>query len=126
MVERLRVEGIPQLQRVLKAIGKEAHDELGQLHKEIGRKWIGWLGGPDSGVGAGAGSRYRASATKRDVLLRVGGSHRSKRVEQWGKRRKPERGRRPLVIGAAEGRHDEITDMYLDGIERIIRRHGMT
>ena len=125
MVARVVVDNLPQVRAQLRAFGADAYKELGEVHKEVGRLWIGWLGGPDSGVGAGAGARFRPSANRREVLLRVGGTHRSRNVEQWGKRHKPERGRRPFILGAAEKREREIVWTYQRMIERLIRKHNV-
>lgn len=135
MVEgRLHVEGVRELNKLLRAVGgRELQKELGQVHKSIGQMVIDQLGGAKTGVGEGAGSTVRASAATREVQLRVGGSHRAAdgpiRPEQWGKREVWPGGlppARPHLIGAAAAIEDRIEDAYLDGVDAIIRRVGLT
>lgn len=125
---RIQVEGIPELRALLKQVGgKELEKELGQVHKRIGQMVIDRLGGKNTGVGAGAGSSIRPSAAAREVLLRVGGTHRARwgRVGRWGKRWDGvERGRRPHLIGAATEMQDQIEDAYMRGVDQLIRKVG--
>ena len=81
-------------------------------------------GGKDTGVGLGAGSTIRASAVTREVVLRVGGAHRSKKVQQWGRRPVRPHPQRPYLIQAAVKIQKRIEQKYVDGVERIMRRAG--
>lgn len=129
---RLQVEGVRELNRLLKqAGGKELQKELGQVHKGIGSLVIAALGGRDTGVGEGRGEKIRPSAATREVQLLVGGSHRAPqpRRSQWGVRQLWPGGQppaRPHLIGAAVAMERQITDKYLDGVDAIIRRNGLT
>lgn len=127
---RLQVEGVRELNRLLRQIGgRELQKELGQVHKRIGQMVIARLGGARTGVGRGAGQTIRPSAATREVLLRVGGSHRSERPEQWGREQVWPGGLppvRPHLIEAAREIEDDITDEYLSGVDAIFRRHRMT
>lgn len=126
----LHIEGVRELNRLLRQVGgRELQKELGQVHKRIGRMVIDRLGGSRTGVGRGAGQSIRPSAATREVLLRVGGSHRSERPEQWGREQVWPGGLppvRPHLIEAAREIEDEISDEYLTGVEAIFRRHGLT
>lgn len=122
MVARASIEGLPQLRAKFRKAGPEFDRELGQLHREMGRVWIGWVGGAQTGVGEGAGSTIRPSATKREVLLRVGHSRRSKKVRQWGQTQVMPHPGRPNILGAAEGRRWEIERRYVQGLKRVIRK----
>lgn len=123
---RLKVEGVRELNRLLKeAGGRDLQKELGQVHKQVGQMVIDRAGGANTGVGAGAGARIRPSSATREVVLRVGGKHRATwgRVGRWGKRwTGREQGKRPHLIGAAMDIRDPITDTYLEGVEKILRK----
>lgn len=122
MVARLHIEGKRELDRTLKAWGgKEGRKELGQVHKTIGGMVIDQAGGADSGVGSGAGSKLRPSAATREVTIRAGGKHRSRKVQQWGKTPVMPHPFRPNIVGAAEQIKDRISDAYLDGVESVLR-----
>jgi hypothetical protein len=128
---RLHIEGVRELNRLLKATGdKDLPKELGQVHKKIGEMVIRRLGGTSTGVGEGRGENIRPSAAKREVLLNVGGSHRrgTGRKRQWGLRQVWPGGRhpdRPHLIGAAMQIQDQIEREYMDGVEAVIRRAGL-
>lgn len=125
---RLQIEGARELNRLLRQVGgRDLQKELGQVHKDVGRMVIARLGGADTGVGSGAGATVRPSAATREVLLRVGGAHRTGGpVHRWGKRwNRRERGRRPHLIGAALAIEEQITDRYLAGVDRVIRSAGL-
>lgn len=129
---RLHVEGVRQLNRLLRKVGgRELQKELGQVHKSIGELVIARLGGRKTGVGSGRGETVRPSAATREVLLRVGGSHRasSPRRLQWGRvQRWPggEPPQRPHIIQAARDIQPQIEREYLDGVDQVIRRNGLS
>lgn len=120
----LEVEGHKEFQRAVRQMrSRELNKRLGQANKEVGKLVIDRLSPrPDpAAIGAGKGASVRPSASKRDVLLRVGGSHRAKSpLSVWGKRRVLRVGAhapdRPFIQGTAEKHSDEIGDKYLSGI----------
>ena len=130
---RVHIEGIRELNRLLRQVGgRELQKELGQLHRQIGEMVISRLGGRSTGVGSGRGETIRPSAAAREVQLRVGGSHRAQggptRPRQWGRVQRWPGGQapaRPHLIGAAMDIQDRIEDVYLDGVDRIVRRAGL-
>lgn len=119
---RIEVEGYKEFQAAARKARGELPKVLGQLHKDIGTFIISRLHPP--AVGSGAGARVRPSASKRDVLIRVGGGHRNNdpRKLQWGKTqefdddgRAPER---PDILGTARKHQQRIEEMLLRGIEK--------
>lgn len=129
VASRLHIEGGRELNKLLRQIGgRELQKELGQVHRRIGQMVIAHVGGAKTGVGRGAGETIRPSAAAREVLLRVGGSHRSERPEQWGREQVWPGGLppvRPHLIEGAREIEDEISEEYLSGIDSILRRHGV-
>ena len=129
MAQSIRVEGLQELQRALRAAGDtEVPKRLGQANKQIGELVISKLEPrPDpAAVGVGSGSAVRASAAKREVLLRVGGAHRPKPpLSVWGKKTTAPVGqRRPLrpnILGTVERHHTEIEDAYLEAVTKALR-----
>ena len=125
---RLVIEGVPELRKMLREVGgRELEKELGQVHKRIGEMVISAAGGRNTGVGEGAGASIRPSASVREVLLRVGGSHRDMKARQWGRRQIWPGGQapsRPYLIGAAVKQRSQILDQYDRSIRDIIRRVG--
>lgn len=116
---RVEIEGYDDFVRaVRRAQDTELPKALGELHRDIGSFIISRLN-PKS-VGAGAGAMVRPSATKREVLLRVGGGHRDSKADQWGKRQSWPGGRapeRPDIIGTAERYESQILRMLRDRVE---------
>lgn len=110
-----------------KAVDSGLPKRLGQAHKEIGQLVISRLSPrpTPAAVGTGGGSTVRPSASKRDVLLRVGGSHRPKPpMSVWGKRRALRVGTsappRPYIKETADRHRDEIGTAYLEAISRAM------
>lgn len=125
----VEIEGLQELQRAIrKSVDTDLPKRLGQAHKEIGQLVIDRLQPrPDPmAVGAGAGASVRPSASKREVLLRVGGKHRDAHapLSQWGKRTVGRVGRhapkRPYIKKSAEGELDDIGRLYLEAIARAM------
>lgn len=124
---RIRVEGYKEFQRaVSRAVDTRLPKAIGEVHRDIGRYVISRLhpSPTSAAVGEGAGATVRPSATRREVVLRVGGSHRSKRVQQWGRR--PIRlfqpaPPRPHIIGTALAHQDHIERLLLEGISRALK-----
>lgn len=122
---QIRVEGYRELQRaVSKAVDTDLPKRIGQVHKDIGTFVISRL--QPKAVGEGAGASVRPSATRREVILRVGGGHRDEepRVLQWGKRQKFPGGappERPHIVGTAPRHQAEIEDMFLEGIDAALK-----
>lgn len=120
---RLEVEGMDEVRAAFRRLGgPEMVRQLGQVHKRVGELVIARAGGAQTGIGLGAGSTIRPSASTREVQLRVGGTFRAKfgKWRQWGKtQRWPPPEPRPYLVGAAVAAKDEIFDAYLDGIADV-------
>lgn len=102
---------------------------LGQANKEIGQRFISeWLHPkPDpQAVGEGRGAAVRPSASKREVLLRVGGGHRADHTPQmqWGKRLgRPIRRKappRPYIRESVERHRPQIMDAWLEAVSKAM------
>lgn len=123
---RITVDGVEDLARALRAVGGQPlQRELGEVHRGIGQTIIDHAGGRRTGVGTGRGATIRPSAAARAVTLRVGGSHRDSRREQWGRTQKWPGGdppERPHLIGAVVEVEDQIIDAYAEGIDRILQQ----
>ena len=111
------IEGYREFQMALKRQMGKLPAALGEAHKEVGKFIIDNLSPrPDAlAVGEGAGSAVRPSATKRDLILRVGGKHRAERspLPPWGKRPvQPYKGApdRPYIVGTALDHEEEIRE----------------
>lgn len=109
------------LRELRRAADVELPKEIGQVNKEIGKYVIARL--QPKTVGAGAGASVRPSATKREVLLRVGFSGRNSHALQWGRRQvwpggsAPER---PNIAATAEAHQPQLIDMFRRGINRAL------
>lgn len=112
----IEVEGLRELQASIKQQLGKLPKEIGEAHKDVGNFVIGKIPeGDPHAVGAGTGARVRPSATKRDVLLRVGHTNRQAAWYQWGKQRvNPPAPGRPFIVGTIEKHQDEIEDYFLD------------
>ena len=119
----IRIEGLKEVQAALRNAENKLPKALGEAHKEIGQFIIGKVPqGSANAVGTGTGSTLRASATKRDVVLRVGGANRAAiaserhiatRRTQWGKSEvQPFQSGRPYIIGTMEDNRDEILEVF--------------
>lgn len=124
MTESIRVEGLREFSRDVTRANAALGKELGQVNKRIGRliidRWLRPRSVPEA-VGRGAGAAIRPSATKREVLLRVGGKHRARHLPymQWGKRPvgSPSAApARPYIKKSAMDHRDEITDLWLQSV----------
>jgi hypothetical protein len=126
----VRVEGLKEFQ----AAARRATDtglpkRLGEANRSIGQLVISKLSpSPDaSAVGEGAGAAVRASAAKREVLLRVGGAHRAGKSPQmqWGKLPGPlafrSRPARPYIRETVESNRDEIEQAYLKAVAQAMK-----
>lgn len=121
----IEVEGLRELnQAIRKSVDRDLPKRMGQANKAIGQRFISdWLDPKPNpaAVGTGAGAAVRPSASKREVLLRVGGAHRAGKTPQmqWGRRpvggvgSKPPR---PYIIRSAEKHQSEIEKAWLDAI----------
>lgn len=120
---RLEVDGLREFNRaVRRSVDDDLPKRIGRANKAIGELVITRLRPrPEpAAVGAGRGAEVRASASKREVQLRVGGAHRKVvPQQQWGKnpvrsfRRAPQR---PYIVETADRNYDEISDRYLTAI----------
>lgn len=127
--EAIQVEGLRELNReIRRSVDRELPKRMGQANKSIGELVIARLSPrPDpAAVGEGAGSTVRPSASKREVLLRVGGAHRAGKAPrmQWGKRPVRQPGvpapKRPYIRQTVDRYYDEITGAYLGAIEQAM------
>lgn len=121
---RIEVEGYKEFQRAIARADADLAKRIGQVHKDIGAFVISKL--QPKSVGEGAGAKVRPSATRREVLLRVGGGWRDEdpRKRQWGKRQEWPAGLapdRPDILGTAEGHQAEIEQMLLDAIDKAFK-----
>lgn len=124
MPGEIRIEGLKKFQAAARRSTADLPKRLGQAHKEIGQLVISRLSpSPDpAAVGTGAGATVRPSASKREVLLRVGGAHRAKHSPQmqWGKRpgRSPGQSapERPYIRETIDKHRGEIEQAYLEAI----------
>lgn len=131
---RIEVDGLKQFNRVArKAADRELPKRIGQANKATGALVISKLPpGDPAAVGAGSGATVRPSATKREVLLRVGGAHRvgqgtPTRMQPWGRRIVANlRGapQRPHIMGAVEQNSREIEEFYLEAVEKAMTGSG--
>jgi hypothetical protein len=123
MSARMVIDGIPETRELLRDIGGKALErELGWVHKTVGQLIIWRLGGASTGVGRGRGETIRPSASVRQVELRVGGAHRSRRVQQWGIKSVRPHPIRPHIIGAAHDIEPLIIRTYEQGVQQAIVR----
>jgi hypothetical protein len=126
----IEVEGWRELQRAARrAADRDLPKRLGQANKKIGQRFIrDWLEPkPDpAAVGTGAGATVRPSASKREVLLRVGGAHRAGKTPrmQWGRRTARRPGvpapKRPFIRESAEKHRDEIEQAWLEAVSEAM------
>lgn len=123
----IEVEGLKEFQQAVRQIrSRDLDKRLGEANKRVGQLVIDRLTpAPDPvAIGAGRGATVRPSASKRDVLLRVGGSHRAAgehtKKQPWGVKRVARPGtrtpERPFIQRTAEQHVDEIGELYLTGI----------
>lgn len=119
----VNTEDLKRFQRAVRqSTDTELPKRLGQANKSVGQLVIDRLvPRPDpAAVGQGAGASVRASASKREVLLRVGGKHREGRSPQmqWGKRPGPNpfsrRPERPYIRETVERHRSEIEEAWID------------
>ena len=124
---------------IRRAVDTDLPKRLGQANKSIGQLVISRLSPrPDpAAVGAGAGAAVRASASRREVLLRVGGKHRENAslphptkskaryaLAAWGRRsggffgRRP---KRPHIRETVERNRPEIEQAWLDAVGQALR-----
>jgi len=129
MVDRrgyVRTEGVPELLRAIKKTGGPAlKKEIGQRNKAIGQRIIDKSFPKPESVGAGLGAKPRASAAANVLRIISGGSHRTKRVQQWGRRAVPRETKRPYIRLAAERDMPHILDEYFDAIKEVARKVGI-
>lgn len=123
MTQPIKVEGLKELNRAIrKANDQGLRKRVGAANKKIGQLVITKLRPrpvPEA-VGMGAGSKVRASAAMREVLLRAGGSHRQRApLSQWGRSHVASFGpapKRPFILGTAEAHRREIEAAYMGAL----------
>lgn len=120
---------------VRRSVDRDLPKRLGQANKSIGAMVIAKLSPrPDpAAVGLGRGAAVRPSASKREVVLRVGGAHRVNpslpkptssnnrwALAVWGKRQGPlafrKRPPRPHIRQTVEDHRDEIEQAWLKAV----------
>lgn len=104
---------------------KNLSKEIGQANKRVGQYAIRLLN--PTGVGEGRGANIRPSATKREVLLRVGHSGRSVRAQQWGSRQVwpgGEAPHRPYIVETLRRNEREILRIYREELDTAIKSAG--
>lgn len=122
--------------RVQRAIRKSADKDLpkrmGQANKKTGKFIIDKLKPRPTprAVGRGRGAGVRPSASRREVLLRAGGSHRDDQAgpdapkEQWGTRPDlsslPNPPPRPHIRQTVADHRDEIEQFWLEAISKAM------
>ncbi len=124
----IEVDGLKQLQQATRrAADTDLPKRMGQAHKQVG-EFIKALVDRESdpaAVGLGKGAELRPSASKREVMLRLGGSHRAGHTpeKQWGKtvvrafQKAPDR---PFVKGTVERHRKEIGDFFLKAVSEAM------
>lgn len=144
-VAHIQVEGYKEFYRAIrKAEDQTLPKRIGEAHRKVGQFIIAHLEPPPDpravGEGFTQGAPVRASATKRDVVLRAGGAHRTKYPQsvpdsyassrawayvQWGKRQVGDIGsvrpKRPHIIGTALKYETEIRQELLDQVTAALK-----
>jgi len=130
---RIEVDGLKEFNRaVRRSTDTELPKRIGQANRRIGQLVIDRLQPrPDpAAVGEGGGAAVRASAAKREVLLRVGGAHRKEHEPymRWGRRPGPvpfgRRPKRPYISETVERNRREIETAYLKAIREALADNG--
>lgn len=125
----IEIEGLREFNQALRrAVDTDLGKRIGQANKQIGQLVIDRLTPhPDPrAIGVGKGATVRPSASKREVVLRVGGTHRAKgtaeqtRMQPWGAQRVLRPGtttpKRPYIIETARRNQAEIESAWMDAI----------
>ena len=126
-------EDLKRFQRAVRqSTDRELPKRLGQANKSIGQLVIDRLSPrPDPvAIGAGAGAAVRPSASRREVVLRVGGKHRERdslpqpkkskaryALATWGRRAAMMPGprpKRPNIRGTVERNRKDIEEAWID------------
>lgn len=131
---QIEIDGLREFQRAVRqAKDRELNKRLGQANKKVGQMVVDRLTpNPDPrATGIGKGATVRPSASKREVILRVGGTHRSKanaeltRMQPWGATRVARAGtttpKRPYILGTAETNFDTIEEAWMDAVMDAFR-----
>lgn len=127
----IEVDGLREFNTaVRKAVDSELPKRIGEANKSIGALVVSRLDPrPDpKATGTGSGASVRPSASKREVLLRVGGTHRASGVhtkqQPWGKRRVVPPGTRvpprPNIQGTALQHQTEIEHAWLQAVSAAL------
>lgn len=130
---RIFVEGLDDFNRAVRhAADQGLGKRMGQANKLVGQFVTRELTpAPRAAtVGQGRGADVRASASKRDVILRAGGAHRAHsdpqitRMRQWGKKpvnpfNQP-RNARPYILRSALDRQDQVEQFWLEAVSQAM------
>jgi hypothetical protein len=124
--DAVQIEGVRELVRAIGNIDPALRKELGQRNKAIGQRIIDKAFPKPEAVGAGTGSKPKASATTNVLRIMAGHSGRTKHVQSWGKRPTPRDGvKRPYIRRSAEQDMPQIEKDYLDALLDIARKAGI-
>lgn len=125
----IEVEGLRELNKAIRrSVDTDLPKRMGAANKSIGALVVSKLQPrPDpAAIGSGAGATVRPAASKREVLLRVGGTHRAGHTPymRWGKRLgraiRTQAPPRPYIRGTVDANRKEIDNAYLDAIGRAM------
>ena len=140
----IELEGLREFQRAVRqARDRDLDKRLGQANKRVGQMVIDRLSPrPDPrAIGAGRGAAVRPSASKREVVLRVGGTHRVPamgppspgspsiqeitKMNPWGAKRVVRPGTRtpdrPFIQGTVESNVGTIEELWMDAVVDAFR-----
>lgn len=122
----VKIDGVRELVRAIGKVEPGLRKELGRRNRAIGERIIERAFPKPESVGAGAGSKPKASATANVLRILAGGSHRTRPVQQWGKRVVSREGvKRPYIRQAAEKDMPQIEKEYLDALLDVARKAGL-
>jgi hypothetical protein len=121
----IRVEGVREVIRAIGKVEPGLKKELGQRNKAIGARIIERSYPKPLNVGAGLGAKPRPSAAANVLRIIAGGSHRTRRAQQWGRRNVPRDIKRPFIRLAAEKDIGRIASDYLNAVLEVARKAGI-
>jgi hypothetical protein len=122
---QIRFEGVREVTRSLAKTDKEIGKGIARENKQIGQDVVDRATPHPLAVGAGAGAKPRAIASRNMVAIAAGGPHRKRAVQQWGRRVVPRSTPRPFLVGALINTLPDIQERYLAIIESAALRAGM-
>lgn len=124
--DAVKIEGVRELVRAIGKVEPGLRKELGQRNKAIGQRIIDKAFPKPESVGAGAGAKPKASAQTNVLLIKAGGAHRTRPVQQWGRRVVSREGvKRPYIRRSAEQDMPQIEKDYMDALLDVARKAGI-